>query len=103
MILIAAAVFQVFDAVAVTMTGALRGAGDTLVPSILTIGLSWLLIVGGGHLAVEFVPQWGALGPWIFASAYIVVLGVCLLVRFRMGAWKKMRLAGDEAGDSADA
>ena len=102
MILIAAAVFQVFDAVAVTMTGALRGAGDTLVPSILTIGLSWLLIVGGGHLAVEFVPQWGALGPWIFASAYIVVLGLCLLVRFRMGAWKKMRLAGDEVADPAD-
>ena len=102
MILIAAAVFQVFDAVAVTMTGALRGAGDTLVPSLLPIGLSWLLIVGGGHLAVEFVPQWGALGPWIFASAYIVVLGLCLLVRFRMGAWKKMRLAGDEVADPAD-
>lgn len=96
MILIAAAVFQVFDAVAVTMTGALRGAGDTLVPSILTIGLSWLLIVGGGHLAVALVPQWGALGPWIFASAYIVVLGVCLLVRFRLGAWKRMKLSGDE-------
>mgnify|MGYP001048055012 CR=1 FL=1 len=102
MILIAAAVFQVFDAVAVTMTGALRGAGDTLVPSILTIGLSWLLIVGGGHLAVEFVPQWGALGPWIFASAYIVVLGLCLLVRFKMGAWKKMRLAGPESEALSD-
>lgn len=96
MILIAAAVFQVFDAVAVTMTGALRGAGDTLVPSILTIGLSWLLIVGGGHLAVALVPQWGAVGPWIFASAYIVVLGVCLLVRFKLGAWKRMKLSGGE-------
>ena len=96
MILIAAAVFQVFDAVAVTMTGALRGAGDTLVPSVLTIGLSWLLIVGGGHLAVAFVPQWGALGPWIFASAYIVVLGLCLLVRFKLGAWKRMKLSGGE-------
>ncbi|GIW73886.1 MAG: hypothetical protein KatS3mg103_0408 [Phycisphaerales bacterium] len=92
-ILIAAAVFQVFDAVAVTISGALRGAGDTLVPSVLTIGLSWLLIVGGGHLAVAWMPGLGALGPWIFASAYIVVLGVALLVRFQMGAWKTMRLA----------
>lgn len=96
MILIAAAVFQMFDAVAVTISGALRGAGDTLVPSVLTIVLSWLLIVGGGHLAVAVKPDWGALGPWIFASAYIVVLGVALLVRFKLGAWKRMKLSGDE-------
>lgn len=96
MILIAAAVFQVFDAVAVTISGALRGAGDTLVPSILTIGLAWLLIVGGGHLAVAVVPHWGAIGPWIFASAYIVVLGLCLLVRFKLGAWKRMKLSGGQ-------
>jgi MATE family multidrug resistance protein len=96
MILIAAAVFQMFDAIAVTITGALRGAGDTFVPSVLTIVLSWLLIVGGGHLAVELKPEWGAVGPWIFASAYIVVLGMCLLVRFRLGAWKRMKLSGDE-------
>lgn len=95
-ILIAAAVFQVFDAVAVTLTGALRGAGDTLVPSVLTIGLSWLLIVGGGHLAVELAPELGALGPWLGASAYIVVLGVALLIRFKLGAWKRMKLSGDE-------
>ncbi|MEO1008823.1 MAG: MATE family efflux transporter [Planctomycetota bacterium] len=93
LILIAAAVFQVFDAVAVTISGALRAAGDTLVPSILTITLSWALIVGGGHLAIELKPEWGVLGPWIGASAYIVVLGLALLVRFRMGAWKRMRLA----------
>jgi MATE family multidrug resistance protein len=96
MILIAAAVFQMFDAVAVTISGALRGAGDTLVPSVLTIVLSWLLIVGGGHLAVAVKPEWGAVGPWIFASAYIVVLGVCLLVRFKLGAWKRMKLSGEE-------
>lgn len=96
MILIAAAVFQMFDAVAVTISGALRGAGDTLVPSVLTIVLSWLLIVGGGHLAVALKPEWGALGPWIFASAYIVVLGLTLLVRFKLGAWKRMKLSGDE-------
>ncbi|MFI4881310.1 MAG: MATE family efflux transporter [Phycisphaerales bacterium JB064] len=96
MILIAGAVFQMFDAIAVTVTGALRGAGDTFVPSLLTIVLSWLLIVGGGHLAVAIKPQWGAVGPWIFASAYIVVLGLCLLVRFKLGAWKRMKLSGDE-------
>jgi len=96
MILIAAAVFQVFDAIAVTLTGALRGAGDTLVPSVLTIALSWLLIVGGGHVAVWAKPEWGALGPWIFASAYIVVLGLALLVRFKLGAWKRMKLSGDQ-------
>ena len=39
-IMIAAAVFQVFDAVAITLAGALRGAGDTVWPGVATIVLS---------------------------------------------------------------
>ncbi len=93
MVMIAAAVFQLFDACAIVMSAALRGAGDTVWPGILTIVLSWALIVGAGHLLIWLAPGLGSVGPWIGAAAYIVALGVALLARFVQGKWRSIRLA----------
>jgi MATE family multidrug resistance protein len=99
-LMVAAAFFQVFDAVGIVLLGALRGAGDTLWPGIVTVFLSWSIIVGGGWLMVEHAPGLGPLGPWIAASAYIAVLSVVLAVRWRRGAWRSIRVLetpGEEA------
>ncbi|MEZ6241498.1 MAG: MATE family efflux transporter [Phycisphaerales bacterium] len=93
-IMIAAAVFQLFDACAITMSASLRGAGDTVWPGIATIVLSWSLIVGGGLLMIQVAPGLGSLGPWTGAASYIVVLGIVLLARFMQGKWRSIRLAG---------
>ena len=90
--MVAAAFFQVFDAVGIVLLGALRGAGDTLWPGIATVILSWSIIVGGGWLLVERAPGLGPLGPWIAASAYIAVLSVVLAVRWKRGAWRSIRI-----------
>ena len=91
-LMICAAVFQVFDAVGIIYTGALRGAGDTVWPGLVTMVLAWSCIVGlGWWLAVER-PQWGAVGPWIGASAYIGAVGVALAWRFERGGWRSIRL-----------
>lgn len=100
MVMIAAAVFQLFDAMAIVMSAALRGAGDTVWPGIATIVLSWLLIVGGGHLMIEVAPSLGSIGPWIGAAAYIIALGLCMVWRFVGGRWKSLNLA--EAPEEAD-
>lgn len=92
-VLVAAAVFQVFDAVAITLSGALRGAGDTVWPGIVTMILSWLCIVGGGWMLSMIFPQWGALGPWIGAAAFIIFLGIALAYRFWRGKWRTFDLA----------
>ncbi len=105
MIMIAAAVFQLFDAVAITMAGALRGAGDTVWPGVVTIILSWVCIPGVGYLLIVTMPQLGSMGPWIGASLYIIGLGIALGLRFRGGKWKTMSLvdrAGGEGGESVD-
>ena len=94
MVMIAAAVFQLFDAMAITMSAALRGAGDTLWPGVVTVVLSWMLIVGAGHLLIELAPGLGSLGPWIGAAAYIIALGACMIGRFLGGRWKTLSLAG---------
>ncbi len=99
LVMIAAAVFQVFDAIAIVMSAALRGAGDTVWPGLVTVGLSWGCLVLGGHAMIALVPHWGSVGPWIGAAAFIIILGVVLLVRFVIGNWREIDVVGHaEAG-----
>ena len=95
-VMIAAAVFQVFDALGITLSGALRGAGDTVWPGVVTVVLAWTLIIGLGHLLIAIAPGLGSFGPWIAASAYIMALGLALFWRFLQGRWKTMRLVERE-------
>jgi len=91
-IMICAAVFQLSDAVGIVYIGALRGSGDTKWPMFVTIALSWSIIVGGGFVAVMLAPQLESLGPWIAASAYVIVMGAAMAWRFESGAWRKIDL-----------
>lgn len=90
--MIAAATFQLFDGIAMSMCGALRGAGDTVWIGVVTVILAWSVIVGGGEFMVRFYPQLGSLGPWIAASTYIILLSLIALGRFLSGKWKTTRL-----------
>jgi len=91
-IMICAAIFQLSDAVGIVYIGALRGSGDTKWPMIVTLGLSWVIIVGGGIAAVLLAPQLESLGPWIAASIYVIVMGGTVAWRFESGAWRKIDL-----------
>lgn len=84
--------FQLFDAFAMTLVGALRGAGDTAWPGIVTLVCSWTIIVGGGQFIMWQFPAIESTGPWIAASLYIVVLGLLMLWRFKSGKWKTRTL-----------
>jgi MATE family multidrug resistance protein len=93
-VMIAAAVFQVFDATAIVLIAALRGAGDTFWPGVMTVVLSWVCIVAGGHILIFLAPGLGSMGPWLGASAYIIILGLALLARFAHGGWKSIDVIG---------
>lgn len=100
-VLIAAAVFQLFDAAAITMSAALRGAGDTIWPGVLALILSWGTIVAGGHALMHWMPELKSLGPWIAASSYIILLGIILLWRFMRGSWRNIDLLARSEGSVA--
>ncbi|MFO0827138.1 MAG: MATE family efflux transporter [Phycisphaerales bacterium] len=96
--MICAAVFQTFDAIGVVFSGALRGAGDTLFPGLVTVVFSWVFIVGlGWLLATRLAPRWESFGPWVASSVYIILLGIVVGARFYSGAWKRKRLVAAEA------
>ena len=101
-VMIAAAAFQLGDALGIMLIGALRGAGDTTWPSLVNIALSWIFIVGAGWLAVEFLPQLGSIGPWIAAAMFITALGIAMLVRFLGGKWKTIQLVESGPEGSRD-
>lgn len=94
--LIATAAFQLFDAVAMVLSGALRGAGDTVFPGVMTVAAAWIVIVGGGFAMQHYFPQLQSVGAWIAAAAYIFTLSTILLVRFLAGHWKKIELLQGE-------
>ena len=91
-LLICAAIFQTFDAFGIVFTGALRGAGDTVWPGVMTIIYSWLFIVLGGWLLVRFAPGLESIGPWIAASFYIIMFGMTVWWRFASGRWRSIDL-----------
>jgi len=87
-----AAAYQVFDAMYIIYNGALRGAGDTFVPALVTGTLCWGFTVFGAYAVARAAPQVGVVGPWTMAMTYGAILGLYLLSRFRRGRWKDIRL-----------
>ena len=100
-LLILAAAFQLFDAVAISLSGVLRGAGDTVWPGVVTMVLSWGIIVGGGWYFIEFHEDLGSLGPWIAAAVYIIALSIAFFARFLGDKWKTMKVLREHDADEA--
>jgi len=89
-VMICAAIFQVFDAMGIVYTSSLRGAGDTLWPSLMFIVSHWLILIGGGFAIAAFAPGLGSLGPWIAATGLLILCGLLLWWRWHARAWMKI-------------
>jgi MATE family multidrug resistance protein len=88
------AVFQLFDSVAITYSCALRGAGDTLWPAVAGATLSWGVMIGGGLTISYLRPEYGAKGPWLFATLFLLAIGTTLYLRWRYGRWETLDVIG---------
>ena len=81
-----AAIFQVFDAVAMVATGALNGTGDTTFTMWANVTCSWLVLVPCAYL-FGYVLGWGAVGAWLGLTAEILAVAVVNLTRFSGQKW----------------
>ncbi len=91
-IMICAAIFQLFDAIGISYNSALRGAGDTFVPSAFFVVSTWVIIIGGGWTAATLFPELQSLGPWIAASCFIIITSLFLWWRWHSKVWMNIHL-----------
>jgi putative MATE family efflux protein len=78
-------------AVAMILTQALFGAGDTLYVMIVELILHFLCLVPLAIL-LAITLNLGLLGLWGAAVIYIVALAAAMCLKFYLGSWKKIRL-----------
>lgn len=71
-------------AVSIVAVGAMRGAGDTLVPSILNLVSMWGVRITASAL---LAPRFGLAGVWAAMCGELCVRGLLFLVRLLRGRW----------------
>lgn len=74
-------------AATIVISGALRGAGDTMVPSSVNCLCKWLV-----RIPLSFLLAWslGLYGVWVAMSLELCITGICMLIRLRSGRWLKI-------------
>lgn len=96
------ALYSLFDMMNVIFAAALRGAGDTFYPLALTVVLSWGAMLVPAYFACV-VGGAGVYAAWTTASAYIFLLGILMVRRFRQGRWRSMRVIEPHVAELEDA
>jgi len=85
------ALYSIFDMMNVIFAAGLKGAGDTQYPLRCTVGLACTVLLPPTYLLC-FVFQLGVYAAWACATAYVVLLGLLMIARFRKGGWKVLRV-----------
>ena len=81
-------------AASIVAAGAVRGAGDTLVPGIMNAASMWLVRI---PLAALLVRSQGLRGAWIAMALELCVRGVLLLARQNSSGWSRTGNGGEKA------
>lgn len=90
-LLLIAALFQPFDALGISSSGVLRGAGDTRFPFFVQLTAGWLLFVPLVLLFGEGL-GYGVYGAWMAGLVFLIAVAIANLLRYAKGGWKLRRL-----------
>lgn len=85
------ALYSIFDMMNVVFAAGLKGAGDTRYPLAATVLLGVVVMLGPAWVMVDRLHA-GVYAAWIAPTAYVAILGVLMLRRFRAGRWESMRV-----------
>lgn len=77
--------------VSIVAAGALRGVGDTLVPSLMNLASIWIVRIG---LALLLVEPLGLMGMWIAMAAELCVRGLLMLLRQKRSTYYSLCAKG---------
>jgi len=82
---------QIPEAVGFVLSGALRGAGDTKSVLWITMAGVWVVRLGLSLVFVVWL-RMGLFGAWLAMGLDWVLRALYLVIRFRSGAWKEVRV-----------
>lgn len=91
MMLMFSALWQLFDAAGISVSEALRAAGDTTFPMWARGILAWAVFFPGSWYSVRVLGQ-GELAAVAWLLLYLGLLALALYGRFRSGAWRRIEL-----------
>jgi len=83
--------FQLLDALGITSSGALRGAGDTRWPFLVQAALAWFVFLPAAWL-FGVTRGGGLTGAWAGGVVYVAGLAIAFVWRFHAGVWRRIRI-----------
>jgi MATE family multidrug resistance protein len=89
-----AAVYVSIEAVIVTFTGVLRGAGDTYFAMMLSTSMHWAMAIGI-YVALNYANA-SAQTAWMISVGAFFLLGIAFYLRYRSGKWKEIEMVKSE-------
>lgn len=85
------AVYCIFDAMNIIFASAIKGAGDTRYVMFMVVAISTLVLIIPTYTVI-LILEYGMMVSWVFASLYVITLGIVFYIRFLGGKWKDMRV-----------
>lgn len=85
------AFFYIFIAFGVVLNRALGGAGDTVVPMLITFISLWGYLVPVAYFAAKYT-RFGLAGVWWAVATSYALNGLLTFIWFEMGRWKKAKV-----------
>lgn len=85
------AFFYIFIAFGVVLNRALGGAGDTIVPMLITFISLWGYLVPAAYLIAKYT-SFGLRGIWWAVATSYALNGLLTLIWFELGHWKKAKV-----------
>ena len=83
-------------AASIVANGVFIGAGDTLIPAIMSLASMWAVRL---TLAASLAPKYGLKGVWTAMAIALVFRGTMFLVRLFKGGWaEKLKVRSEECG-----
>ncbi|HHV34952.1 MAG TPA: MATE family efflux transporter [Syntrophomonadaceae bacterium] len=86
-----AALEQPSIALEMVLAGALRGAGDTRTPAVITVLSTWLLRIPLMYISI-YIFHWGLPAIWIITVIDWLVRALLVIIQFRRGKWQQIAL-----------
>jgi len=83
--------WQLFDAAATVLAESLRAAGDTAFTLFARLAIAWAVFAPGSWVSVRVLGG-GDVAAVAWLVAYLALLALVLLLRFRSGAWRHILL-----------